>query len=80
MPVKTSNNNRILPANGRAVDVAKRAIQEILPVQQMRYHDAFAVQGYEGVLYNRLGQGPMASSWPAVWMIAAKPAQPQSTN
>lgn len=58
MPVKTSNNNRILPANGRAVDVAQRAIQEILPVQQMRYHDAFRVQGFQGVLYNRLHQGP----------------------
>lgn len=58
MPVKTSVNNKILPANGRAVDVAQRAIQEILPVQQMRYHDAFRVQGFQGVLYNRLGQGP----------------------
>jgi hypothetical protein len=57
MPVKTSSNSKILPANARAVDVAKRAIQEILPVQQMRYQDAFRVQGYEGVLYNRLNQG-----------------------
>lgn len=58
MPVKTSNNNRILPANARAADVATKAIQEILPVQQMRYQSAFRVQGFEGVLYNRLYQGP----------------------
>lgn len=58
MPVRQSNNNRILPANARAVDVATRAIQEILPTQQMRYQDAFRVQGFEGVLYNRLYQGP----------------------
>jgi hypothetical protein len=58
MPVKTSNNNRILPGNARAADVATKAIQEILPTQQMRYHSAFRVQGFEGVLYNRLYQGP----------------------
>lgn len=58
MPVRQSNNNRILPANARASDVATRAIQEILPVQQMRYQSAFRVQGFEGVLYNRLYQGP----------------------
>lgn len=57
MPVKTSNNNRILSNNARNSDVATRAIQEILPVQQMRYQAAFRVQGYQGVLYNRLYQG-----------------------
>lgn len=57
MPVKTSNNNRILSSNARQADVATRAIQEILPVQQMRYQSAFRVQGFEGVLYNRLYQG-----------------------
>lgn len=57
MPVKSSVNNRILPANGRASDVAQRAIQEILPIQQLRSQAAFRVQGFEGVLYNRLYQG-----------------------
>ncbi len=56
-PVRTSNNNRILAPNARQVDVAKRAIQEILPVQQQKTTDAFLVQGFEGVLYNRLYQG-----------------------
>ena len=58
MPVKTSNNNRILAPNSRQADVATRAIQEILPVQQQKYYNAFRVQGFEGVLYNRLYQGP----------------------
>lgn len=58
MPVRTSNNNRILAPNSRQADVATRAIQEILPVQQQKYYNAFRVQGYEGVLYNRLYQGP----------------------
>jgi hypothetical protein len=57
MPVRTSNNNRILSANARNADVAERAIQEILPTQQMRYQSAFRVQGFQGVLYNRLYQG-----------------------
>lgn len=57
MPVKQSNNNRIPSSNARQSDVAKRAIQEILPTQQMRYQAAFRVQGFEGVLYNRLYQG-----------------------
>lgn len=57
MPVKTSNNNRYPSSNARQSDVARRAIQEILPTQQMRYQAAFRVQGFEGVLYNRLYQG-----------------------
>lgn len=61
MPVRHRSNNRILPANSRAVDVAKRAIRDLTPVQQRRYHNAFAVQGYEAVVYNRLLQGTKCS-------------------
>lgn len=57
MPVRDNSNNRILPANARATDVAKKAIQEILPVQQRRNFDAFAVQGYTALLYTKLDQG-----------------------
>ncbi|QRE00254.1 hypothetical protein [Burkholderia phage BCSR5] len=57
MPVRNRSNNRLLPANARATDVAERAIQEILPVQQMRYHNAFRVQGIECVMYSRMRQG-----------------------
>lgn len=57
MPIRTSNNNKILSGNARNADVASRAIQEILPTQQMRMQAAFRVQGYQGVLYNRLYQG-----------------------
>lgn len=57
MPVKTSNNNNVLANNVRQSDVAKRAIQEVLGAQQIRSQAAFRVQGFEGVLYNRLYQG-----------------------
>jgi len=57
MPVRTSNSNKILSSNARQSDVATRAIQEILPTQQMRSQAAMRVQGFEGCLYNRLYQG-----------------------
>lgn len=57
MPIRTLTNNRVLPANTRAVDVARQAIRDITPVQQRRYHNAFMVQGYEAVVYNRLHNG-----------------------
>lgn len=57
MPVVKRSNNQILPANARASDVATKAISELMPAQQMKYLDAFRVQGYQGVLYNRLEQG-----------------------
>lgn len=57
MPVRSKSNNRILPANSRAVSVAQRGVQEITPVFQTRYQNAFMVQGTQGVVYNRLEQG-----------------------
>jgi hypothetical protein len=57
MPVRDSSNNRILPANARASDVAAKAIQEILPAQQLRNFSAIRVQGYQGLLYTHLTQG-----------------------
>lgn len=50
-------NNRILPPNSRTVDVAKRAIRDLMSIQQRKYDNAFQVQGYETVVYNRLTQG-----------------------
>lgn len=57
MPVRESSNNRILPANARAADVAEKAINEILDVQHRRYLSAFRPQGIETILYHRLNQG-----------------------
>ena len=57
MPVRSKSNNRILPANSRAVSVAQRGVQEITPAFQTRYQNAFMVQGAQGVVYNRLEQG-----------------------
>lgn len=57
MPYVSRSNNRILPANARAADVAEKAVQEIIPVQQRRYYDAFRVQGIQCIAYNRLTSG-----------------------
>lgn len=61
MPFKTHSNNRLLPANARAADVAERAVREIIPIQQRRYYDAFRVQGITAIHYNRLASGRKCS-------------------
>lgn len=57
MPVKSSTNNRIIPANARASDVAAKAVKEIMAVQQARNLSAMRVQGYAAILYTHLKQG-----------------------
>lgn len=57
MPINFGNNNRVLPANARAVDVAKKAIAKITDTQNRRYDAAFQVQGYSGILYSKLKNG-----------------------
>ena len=57
MPVILNTNNRILPNNSRIVDVSRKAIDRILPVQLRKYHNAFMVQGNQCVIYNRLNNG-----------------------
>ena len=61
MPVNKLSNNRILPNNAQAVDVARRAIDTILPVQNRRYDAAFKVNGYSGILYAPIKSGPRCS-------------------
>lgn len=55
------SNNRILPPNARATDVARRAIDEITPVQQQKLYAAFPVQGFQCVLYSHLRNGRKCS-------------------
>lgn len=57
MPYVERSNSRILPANARAADVAEKAIQEIIPVQQRRMYDSFRVQGIQCVHFSRLTSG-----------------------
>ena len=57
MPFYTKSNNRTLPSNSRAVDVSREALRDLMPVQQRKYDNAFKVQGYESLVYNRLTQG-----------------------
>lgn len=61
MPLKVNSNNKILPANSRAADVATQAIQEITPVQQARYYNAFRPQGIQCILYNLFKSGRKCS-------------------
>ena len=57
MPVVERSNNRIQPANARNADVAEKAIDEILAVQQRAYMSAFRPQGIQCITYNRLNSG-----------------------
>lgn len=57
MPVKNSSNNRVLPVNARASDVARATMDAIIPIANRKTDAAFQVQGYRGILYNRLMQG-----------------------
>lgn len=57
MPIRDAQANRIVPANNRAVDVAKKALREITPIQQRRYDNAFQVNSYQALVYNRLDAG-----------------------
>ena len=62
MPFQSGKgNNRVLPANNRAVDVAKQALTDLIPLQQKKYANAFEVMGYETLVYNRMTQGQICS-------------------
>lgn len=43
--------------NARASDVAAHTVEQVVPIQQQRMMAAFRVQGIQGILYSRLGQG-----------------------
>lgn len=72
MPIRESTNNRILPANARASDVASKAVQEFLAAEQSRNYSAFRVQGVEGLLYNRLMQGPKCTCQASERQLASR--------
>lgn len=57
MPIKFLGNNRVLPNNVRAADVARASVDRIIDVQNRKYQAAFQVQGYEAILYNALSHG-----------------------
>lgn len=57
MPIKISSNSRVLPANARTGDIARDTINALLPAQGRKAHEAFRVQGYDGVLYHCLHRG-----------------------
>lgn len=47
----------LTPANMRNADVARRLIESVAPMQQSKMQAAFRVDGIEGILYTKLGQG-----------------------
>lgn len=55
--IKHSSNNRVLPSNARAVDVARSTLDRLAPVQARKHDSAFRVDGYSGILYHRLPHG-----------------------
>ena len=57
MPIRFNSNNRVLPNNSRATDVAKDTIERIKDVQVRRYMEAFRVQGFQAILYHPLTSG-----------------------
>lgn len=57
MPIHSRSNNRVLNPNARAVDVARAAMQSVVPIQQRKADAAFQVDGYAGVLYSYLDFG-----------------------
>ena len=61
MPIRNGSfntgNNRILPTNTRAVDVARKSIDLISHIQNKRYDNAFQIQGFEAVLYSKKKSG-----------------------
>jgi hypothetical protein len=57
MGIVHRSNNRVLPNNSRAVDVAHSSLARIAPVQARRYDAAFQVNGYNGILYHRMSSG-----------------------
>ena len=61
MPILLSNNNRVIPANSRSVAVARDTLSKIIPIQNRKYHNAFLVQGFQGILYQRLSSGKLCS-------------------
>jgi len=57
MPIVHHSGPRRLPSNQRAIDPAKRALQDLAAHQQRKYEAAFFVNPIEVVLYTRLQGG-----------------------
>ena len=72
MPIKSHTNNRVLPTNSRAVDVAIATITAISDTQRLKYHNAFKVQGYEAILYHKLSCGTKCSCQNATASVAKR--------
>ncbi len=61
MPVVHLSNNKIVPSNSRVVDVARKSIESIASIQQRKYDNAFLVNGYDCIVYNKMRSGVACS-------------------
>lgn len=61
MPVRTPSNRRLHPQNTKVVDKAIDRIKTIAPIQQEKYWNAFKVNGYTCLVYNKLRAGRKCS-------------------
>lgn len=59
MPFVLPSNNRVLPANARAADVAKTTLPRVIQAQRLRNHAAFVANAYPVVIYHRLNSGQL---------------------
>lgn len=57
MPILHRTNNRVLPANSRALDVAIDTFEQAKLVERNKYSNAVKVQGSHGVIYHALTCG-----------------------
>ena len=57
MPIFSRSRARIMPPNHGSVEVAATTLQDLIPAQRLRYHNAFKVNSYHGILYHALNSG-----------------------
>ncbi len=58
---KFLSNRRLHDKNTKAVDIAIDRIKTVAPIVQERYHNAFIVNGYQCLLYQKLNSGVKCS-------------------
>lgn len=72
MPVLNLSNNQLLPPNQRAADVAAKAVEGIVPIQQQKMAAAFRVQGVQCIIYHQLHNGRKCSCQASGYKLNAR--------
>lgn len=61
MSVRNPSNRRLHPQNTKVVKTATDRIQTVAAIQQEKYWNAFAVNGFSCLVYNKMRQGRLCS-------------------